>query len=130
MLRTGMKTTTLIDRYKEGNTETESQPEVDNGVHPLHWATSLGPSPMGTDPINGFKMVQMVLDSTSATTNRMLYKVFKTSLWNLQIGFQKQRKAKQRKQSTFNYKQHLDINSKTPSSILSLCKENYRKAVK
>ena len=61
-----MKTTTLIDRYKEGNTETKSQPEVDNGVHPLHWATSLGPSPMGTDPINGFKMVQMVLASTSA----------------------------------------------------------------
>ena len=34
MLRTGMKTTTLIDIYKEGNTETESQPKVDNGVHP------------------------------------------------------------------------------------------------
>ena len=49
------KTTTLIDRYKEENTETESQPEVDNGVHPLHWAISPGPSPMGTDPINGFK---------------------------------------------------------------------------
>ena len=32
--------------------------EIDNGVHPLHWATSLGPSPMGTDPINLFKMVQ------------------------------------------------------------------------
>ena len=55
MLRTGTKTTTLIDRYKEENTETESQTEVDNGVHPLHWATSPGPSPMGTDPINGFK---------------------------------------------------------------------------
>ena len=80
MLRTRMKTTTLIDRYKEQNTEIESQPKVDNGVHPLHQATSPGPSPMGTDPINGFKMVQMVLDSTSATTNRMLYKVFKTSL--------------------------------------------------
>ena len=50
-----MKTTTLIDRYKEENTETESQQEVDNGVHPLHWATSPGPSPMGTDPINGLK---------------------------------------------------------------------------
>ena len=62
MLRTRMKTTTLIDRYKEENTETESQTEVDNGVHPLHWATSPGPSPIGTDPINGFKMVQMVLD--------------------------------------------------------------------
>ena len=55
MLRTGMKTTTMIDRYKEENTETESQTEVDNGVHPLHWATYLGPSPMGTDPINLLK---------------------------------------------------------------------------
>ena len=36
----------------------ESQTEVDNRVHPLHWATSPGPSPMGTDPINGLKMVQ------------------------------------------------------------------------
>ena len=36
----------------------KSQTEVDNGVHPLHWATYLGPSPMGTNPINGFKMVQ------------------------------------------------------------------------
>ena len=58
MLRTGMKTTTMIDRYKEKNTEIESQTEVDNGVHPLLWDTSLGPSPMGTDPINLFKMVQ------------------------------------------------------------------------
>ena len=58
MFRTGMKTSTLIDRYKEENTETESLTEVDNGVHPLHWATSLGPSPMGTDPINLLKMVQ------------------------------------------------------------------------
>ena len=50
-----MKTPTLIDRYKKENTETKSQTEVDNGVHPLHQATSPGPSPMGTDPINGFK---------------------------------------------------------------------------
>ena len=35
MLRTRMKTTTLIDIYKEENIETESQIEVDNGVHPL-----------------------------------------------------------------------------------------------
>ena len=53
-----------------------------------------GPSPMGTDPINLLKWYKMVLESTSATANRILYKVFKTSLWNLQIGFQKQRKAK------------------------------------
>ena len=36
----------------------ESQSEVDNGVHPLHWAMSLGPSPIGTDPINIFNMLQ------------------------------------------------------------------------
>ena len=60
------KTTTLIDRYKAENTEPDSQTEVDNGFHPLHWATSPGPSPMGTDPINGFKWYKMVLASTSA----------------------------------------------------------------
>ena len=54
MLRTEMKIPTLIDRYNEENTKTESQTEIDNGVHPLHWATSPGPSPMGTDPIKGF----------------------------------------------------------------------------
>ena len=32
--------------------------KIDNGVHPLHWATSPGPSLMGTDPINLFKIVQ------------------------------------------------------------------------
>ena len=48
----------LINRYKR-NTESKShKTEVDNGVHPLHWATSPGPSPMGTDPINLLKMVQ------------------------------------------------------------------------
>ena len=67
MLRIAMKTRTLIDKYKEENTETESQTEVDNGVHPLHWATSPGPSLIGTDPINGFKWYKMVLASTSAT---------------------------------------------------------------
>ena len=51
----GMKTTTLINRYKEENTESEShKTEVDNGGHPLHWDMSSGPSPMGTDLINGF----------------------------------------------------------------------------
>ena len=61
MLRTRMKTR-LINKCHAEDIETESQIEVDNGVHPLHWATSLGPSPMGTNPINGFKMVQIVLD--------------------------------------------------------------------
>ena len=59
MPRTEKGKTTLIIRYmKEKHRIRESQTEVDNGVHPLHWATSPGPSPMGTDPINGFKMVQ------------------------------------------------------------------------
>ena len=50
--------TKLINRYKR-NTESESHKiEVDNEVHPLHWARSPGPSPMGTDPINLLKMVQ------------------------------------------------------------------------
>ena len=55
MLRIGMKYKTDKQMPRRKNTEPEPQTEVDNGVHPLHWATSLGPSPMGTDPINGFK---------------------------------------------------------------------------
>ena len=54
MLRTRMKTR-LINRCQAENTEPESPTEIDNEVHPLHWATSPGPSPMGTDPINSFK---------------------------------------------------------------------------
>ena len=72
----------------------ESQTKVDNGVHPLHWATSLGPSPMGTDPINLLKWYKMVMETTSATVNRMLYKFFKTFLWKLQSAFVRQTKAK------------------------------------
>ena len=66
MLRTGMKTR-LINKCQVENTEPKVTDRIDNEVHPLHWATSLGPSPMGTDPINGFKMVQMFLETTSAT---------------------------------------------------------------
>ena len=47
----------LINRIRKHRIRA-SQTEVDNGVHPLHWAMSPGPSPMGTDPINIFKMVQ------------------------------------------------------------------------
>ena len=54
----------MINICQVENTEIESK--VDNGAHPLHWATSSGPSPMGTDPINGFKWYKMVLASTSA----------------------------------------------------------------
>ena len=59
--------TRLINKCQAENTEPKVTDKIDNGVHPLHWATSPGPSPMGTDPINGFKMVQMVLETTSAT---------------------------------------------------------------
>ena len=47
--------TRLITNAKQKTQNPKSQTEIDNGVHPLHWATSPGPSPMGTDPIKGFK---------------------------------------------------------------------------
>ena len=66
-----MKNTTMIERYKEENTESKShKTKVDNGVHPLHWATSSGPSPMGTDPINGFKNGTNGSRTTSATAKQ------------------------------------------------------------
>ena len=77
MLRTEMKSN--IEKKK--HRIRESQTEVDNGVHPLHLATSLGPSPMGTDPINLFKMAQNGSRIDFSNCNRMLYKVFKTSLF-------------------------------------------------
>ena len=55
---TEMRTAKLVNKYKKKHKIKESQIEVDNGFHPLHWATSPGPSPMGTNPINLFKMVQ------------------------------------------------------------------------
>ena len=48
-----MKSKTDNQMWEKKHRIRESQTEVDNGVHPLHWATSLG-----TDPINLFKMVQ------------------------------------------------------------------------
>ena len=102
MLRTGLKTPTMIDRYKEENTESEShKTEVDNGVHPLHWATSPGPSPMGTDPINGFKKVQMVLDSANQF-HQYGQKSATPLLWKNTNWLSKAKKSqmKQRRQST------------------------------
>ena len=95
------KTTTLIDRYRKKNTETESPIEVDNGVHPLHWATSPGPSPMGIDPIKGFKMVQMVLDSANQF-QQYGQKFARPLLWNNTNWLSKAKKnqLKQRIQST------------------------------
>ena len=54
--------------------------EFVNGVHPLHWATSPGPSPMGTDPIKSSKMVQLIT-GTSPTDyeTRILCNVLKTT---------------------------------------------------
>ena len=75
-----------------------SNAEVVNGVHPLHWATSLGPSPMGTDPINGFKMVHNVsgiYEHQLQQQNIMLYKTLKTPLfWKLQFSLQTTKKTK------------------------------------
>ena len=83
-----MKRKTDNQMWEKKHRIRESQTEVDNGVHPLHWATSPGPSPMGTDPINFFlKWYKMVLETTSATVNKMLYKIFKTFLSKLQSAF-------------------------------------------
>ena len=55
--------------------------KVDNGVHPLHWATSPGPSPIGTDPINLLKWYKNGSGTTSATVKQNAgQKVFKTPL--------------------------------------------------
>ena len=71
----------MVNRCQAENTETKSQIEVDNGVHPLHWATSPGPSPMGIDPINLLKWYKMVLETTSATVKHNAgQKFFKTPL--------------------------------------------------
>ena len=73
----------------------ESKIEVDNGVHPLHWAMSPSPSPMGTDPINLFEMVQkMVLKSTSATVTECCTKSLRPLFWKLQLAVKRKRKLK------------------------------------
>ena len=66
MLRTGMKNKTdkQMPSRKHRNRVIN---RVDNGVHPLHWATSPGPSPIGTDPINCFKWYKNGSGTTSAT---------------------------------------------------------------
>ena len=76
----------------------ESQTKVDNEVHPLHWDMSSGPSPMGTDPINGLKMVQNGSGNNfNNCRNRMLdrnSKVFKTSSLELTTWTSKDKEAK------------------------------------
>ena len=86
-----------------GKTTIESEShktKVDNGVHPLHQATSPGPSPMGTDPINLFKMVQKwfwTLQINFSSTGKSLQDLFSGLI---QIGLQKQRKAKQNREDS------------------------------
>ena len=77
------------------NTETEShKPKLiteftpSTGLHlrvPLHWV------PIQLIPLKWYK--KMVLETTSATVNRMLYKVFKTSLLEITISLRKAKKS-------------------------------------
>ena len=71
-----MKSKTDNQMWEKKHGIRESQTKFDNRVHPLHWATSSGSSPMGTDPINGFKMVHngfgIYETSTSTTVKKML----------------------------------------------------------
>ena len=50
--------------------------------------------PLQWVPIQLIKWYKMVLETTSATANRMLYKVFKTSLLEITISLRKAKKAK------------------------------------
>ena len=80
MLRTGMKKR-LINKCQAENTETKVTDRINNGVHPLHWDTSPGPSPMGTDPINLLKWYKNGSRTTSATVKQNAgQKFFKTPL--------------------------------------------------
>ena len=67
----------------------ESQTEVDNGVHPLHWATSPGPSPMGTDPINGFKWCKKGsgINFSNCKIECWTESLQESSLWNYNLVF-------------------------------------------
>ena len=69
----------------------ESKTEVDNGVHPLHWATSPGPSPMGTDPINGFKKVQIGsgINFSNCKIECWTKSLQDSSLWNYNLVFKR-----------------------------------------
>ena len=113
-----MKSKTDNQMWEKKHRIRESQIEVDNGVHPLHWATSLGRSPMGTDPINLLKWYKMVLESTSAIGNRMMYKFFKTSLLEITISLRKQRKIKYNKECRLQKKQHLLTSQHLPKLLI------------
>ena len=73
--------TRLINKCQAENIEPKVTNIIDNEVHPLNWAMSPGPSPMGTNPINLLKWYKMVLETTSATVKQNAgQKVFKTPL--------------------------------------------------
>jgi hypothetical protein len=107
-----------------------SNAEVVNGVHPLHWATSPGPSPMGTDPINGYKMVQNVSGISEhqlQQQNRMLYKPSRLlSSGNYNSAFKRQRKLNHTECSRFTYKQQSGNTQINPLSVLCLGRNNFR----
>ena len=88
-----MKSKTDKKMWEKKHRIRESQTEVDNRVHPLHWATSSGPSPMGTDPINGFKKVQ---NGSGINFNNCKQNVVQSLqdllFWKLQNGLQKAKK--------------------------------------
>ena len=88
-----MKSKTDNQMWEKKHRIRESQTEVDNGVHPLHWAMSPGPSPMGTDPINGFKWYKRfwTLQINFSSMDKSMQDPFSKII---QIGLQKQRKAK------------------------------------
>ena len=74
----------------------------------------------------------MVLESTSATVNRMLYKVFKTSLLEITISLQKEKKAKIITENVdFHSNSIWTLHSKTlgASFLLSLQASHNRKAM-
>ena len=76
MLRTGMKNKT--DKQMPSRKHIN---RFDNGVHPLHWAMSPGPSPIGTNPINLLKWYKNGFGTTSATVKQNAgHKFFKTPL--------------------------------------------------
>ena len=92
----------------------ESQIEVDNGVHPLHWATSPGPSPMGTDPINGFKKNGTNGSGLCNPISAVWTKVCKTSsLEYHKLAFKSKEKPNKTEKTVDSLQsRELDINSK------------------
>ena len=69
MLRTRMKNKT--DKQMPGRKHRNRViNRVDNGVHPLQWAMSPGPSPIGTDPINLLKWYKNGSGTTSTTVKQ------------------------------------------------------------